>query len=221
MGKSKPQGKKYDWEALKREWLQSSNVTLNQFRLSKGIAQAHFYRTINAEEWIETRAKIDKRAIQRIEEKAVNSIVNKWDDYSRLWKAVKAQAAAILNKTRQKDGTIVPMRPTDLVNLTNSIETALKSERLIHGESTENIEERITKEEIQGFIFAEIRKNGSNSGVYDIPERAVLRQDLAFEQSIQDTLKNGHSEIQIEPPPNQNNGRLPGDETDPAHHPKE
>lgn len=75
--------------------------------------------------------------------------------------------------------------------------------------------------EIQKILYMELVKHGNEPGIFDVSEGTVLGQDLAHQQPVQDPLKNGHSEIQIKPAPNQNNGRLSGPETDPTHNPQE
>lgn len=133
---------KYDWDALKTEWI-STNKSLNQFREEKGIGSSTFYQNISREEWEAARKKVNDRALEKTIERTSTQIAKKWADYSKLWNAVKTQAAHILKATQRPDGKVVPLRTGQLVQLTMAIETALKSERLIDGESTENVHNKV------------------------------------------------------------------------------
>ena len=178
--KGKFTGNRHDWVALKSEWLQT-NLSLNKFREQKGITSALFYKTIDTDKWYADRARIDSKAMQKLEDKLVSVKVKKWSEYSKLWGAVKSQAASILNKTRNPDGTITPLDTVALRNLTASIETALKCERLIEGESTENVSKTI---DVYGHILglSEEVNDPRNS------QKELTGQTLEAQQLIQDQV---------------------------------
>ena len=127
----------HDWNKMKMEWLES-DLTINKFRETKEINNGYFYTNIDVDDWYKAKHELDKKTLNKLTNKLSTEIANKYSDYNKLWKAVKIQAASIIKKTQKKDGTISPMSTYDLNNLSRVIETALRSERLIQGDSTEN-----------------------------------------------------------------------------------
>lgn len=125
--------KSIDWDKERAEWLAGSE-TLNQFRLRKGFSAKWFYHKVEQLDWEGARQRIAKKALQKIETAGANSIAKEFENNERLWRAVEAQAARILNQ-QIKDQNLDPVA---LAALSQAIERALKNRRLILGQSTEN-----------------------------------------------------------------------------------
>jgi hypothetical protein len=124
-----------DWPALKAEWL-SGNDSLNHFREKHKIHLNVFYPNIEKGKWREAKDEIMKRAEARAATIAVNTRVEEWKRQMNLWQAVEGIAAQIMTRRREN------MNAGELAALTSAIERALKSQKLILGESTENVESR-------------------------------------------------------------------------------
>lgn len=190
----------YDWGALKLEWL-NTDLTLNQFREKKGIDTAHFYRSINAEQWHDARQDIYKKALNKLQERKSTQLASRYDDYLKLWGAVKVQAARILKDAHDQND---PLKPSQLAQLTQAIETALKSEKLILGESTENVAHNVN---LRNAIIEDIRKSNADPNKvskeslekYGNPDRSQ-GQDLEDESSLPNqNQKSGNFDFQIQP----------------------
>ena len=189
----------FDWEALKIEWL-SSNLNLNQFRESKKIDKAHFYKSIDIEKWQEARQTIYNQALKKLQNKKSTAIANRYDDYLKLWGAVKIQAVRILKDSQTASK---PMRPGQLAQLAQAIETALKSEKLILGEATENVAHNVN---LRDAIIGHIKKTGADPNVINIDEVEAYEksvtgeQVLPAEQPVPDkNEKSGNFDFQIKP----------------------
>lgn len=124
-----------DWPALKTEWLQG-NDTLNKFRERYKIGTNVFYPHVEKEKWNEAKADILRRAEAKAATIAVNTKVKEWERQINLWQAVEGIAARLM--TRRQD----TMNAGELAALSAAIERALKSQKLILGQSTENVESK-------------------------------------------------------------------------------
>lgn len=126
--------KKYaiDWDSLKSEYMQG-NMTLNELRLKHNInGQANFYKQVNSRKFEEARQKIRTKAVQKIENNQIKRYAKEWDNQMSLWQNVESMAQKIMSRKRET------LEPDELSSLSTAIEKALKSQRLILGESTEN-----------------------------------------------------------------------------------
>jgi hypothetical protein len=122
-----------NWPALKAEWL-AGNETLNQFRKRYRISGSNFYYLIHKQGWIEAKEEVLKRAEAKAATIAVNTKVKEWQRQMNLWQAVEGIAARIMSRRAES------MNAGELAALTSAIERALKSQKLILGQSTENVE---------------------------------------------------------------------------------
>lgn len=129
---------RYDWDALKLEFLQG-NESLNEFRLRHKLNKNNFYGRAGA--WPDERAAVRAKALGQVQEKMSDKLAHHWEQYTRLFDAIKVHAAMILQSKKNEKGEPVPMDPLDLSRVASSLESALKGDRLIYGEPTE-----ITKE---------------------------------------------------------------------------
>jgi hypothetical protein len=139
-----PQRNKHDWNALYLEWVQSG-VSLSQFQLRKGITRNHFYRVAQAGKWLQRKAELDAKAVQKVERSVVFETASQWREQEKLWRAVEIQAAGILKRTLTPEGKLLdPLSPTELSTLTMALERALKARKLLAGEATDNIATNVT-----------------------------------------------------------------------------
>ena len=130
---------KYDWDALYAEWV-SSGLSMNKFRILKGFDGGFFYNAIDREGWWEKAERVAEKITAAAEARVVDATVARWDEQEALWREVERQAAAIMRATIGPDGKIAsPLEPSELATLTAALERALKSRRLIAGESTDNM----------------------------------------------------------------------------------
>lgn len=152
-----------NWNALKVEFM-TGDMTLNELRIKHDIVgMANFYK--QATGWLEEREKLHKKAIEKIKSKTLNNAVKGWEDQQKLWKAVEVQAGRLLQKSLSDEKGL---RPRDLDNLASAIEKALKSQRLILGQSTENV----ANSSIHKHLIEMNRKIENNEDIIDadIPE---------------------------------------------------
>lgn len=131
---------KYDWNALKIEWLQT-NESPFAFQRRKGIKNdTKFYKHVNEDGWWEARDEINKRAVEIAQDKLVKITAKKWGDYKQLFNAGKSQAAKILSDT-VKDGKMVRTLTTlELSQLVGAVDKMLKAESFMEGGPTERVE---------------------------------------------------------------------------------
>lgn len=126
---------KYDWEALKLEWLQGSE-TLNHFRIRHGISKA-FFNKIEELHWVDDKLAIQRKAMEIAQRKIAEKKGKDWAKYSKISDDVVAVAQKMLDDTKDPDGNIQqPIEPSELRAVAEAVEVALKNDRLIHGEPT-------------------------------------------------------------------------------------
>lgn len=134
---SKRPPRDHDWDALKVEWLQGDD-TLNEFRIKKDIDRAFFYRMVSAQGWKEEREAIRKKALEKAENKITAELAKRWVRYGKVNDDLLAIAQRIVDDTKDEEGNIQqPIEPIELKHLADTVETTLKSHRLLHGEPTE------------------------------------------------------------------------------------
>ncbi len=140
---AKKLGGKYNWPALKAEWIQENvktGLTLNQFRLRYGVTQKTFYDTVEKNNWELDRDAIVRDIEKKISAEITEDAVDIWRSQEELWETVEKQALHILQQNLDpvdKKKLAAAMSPQDLASLTNAIERALKCRRLIKGKATE------------------------------------------------------------------------------------
>jgi len=129
----KPSSTRYDWPALKAEWLQG-NESLNQFRIRKGIGNQNiFYARVSEDGWVEAKERIIRTALEKTEAAVAEKYGQEWDRQMKLWSAVEGLAGRIMTRKAES------MDSNELAQLTAAIERALKAQRLILGQSTDNM----------------------------------------------------------------------------------
>lgn len=130
---------KYNWGALKNEWLKSyeaTGETLNKFRIRKGISETSFYRKTAKEKWAEEGQRMKNRITQRIETQLVNEALARWQKEIRITDGIEDQVEFILQELRQNEKVANALEPSHLLALATTIEKCLKTKKLAHGEST-------------------------------------------------------------------------------------
>jgi len=133
---------KYDWEALKAEWLQS-NESLNQFRIRKKIGNAKsFYHHTNVDQWTDLKKKIATQVTKKIVDKQVKQNVIDWSKYEKAQDGIMAQIYALINKTT-KDGKVDKAMPArDVAQLSQALNNLSKNKSFMNGGPTERIDQR-------------------------------------------------------------------------------
>lgn len=129
-----PIHRKHDWAALEAEWL-ASGESLHAFGRRHKIPRTHMNNMAGRYGWLQKRQKIRVKAGARIEKLVENRIVLDYSRQAKLWEAVEKKAEKFLERTAENGGELSPM---DLNTLTQAIERALKSKRLMGDKSTEN-----------------------------------------------------------------------------------
>lgn len=130
---------KIDWPALKAEFLASQDNPhsfMKRKKLLGKMAIPTFYKIVSEQKWLEDRADINQKALDNTKRSLVEQKTKEWDRQIKLWHAVEGIAAKIMSmRANTMDGG-------ELAQLSSALERALKSQRLILGESTENISEK-------------------------------------------------------------------------------
>jgi hypothetical protein len=128
--------RRHDWAALKAEWL-TSKETLNTFRIRHKITSRNwFYAQVEAKGWVEDKLAIEKKALAKLGDAQADLLAQDWTRQLKLWRAVENQAAAILRRFTEEDGTPRGMDAQELTQLASALEKALKCQKLIKGEPT-------------------------------------------------------------------------------------
>jgi len=130
----KSQSHKINWHKIKGEYLTSTDSlrsVLRRYKVSGGLNTEN-----HTKGWKVEREKLHNKIVETIKSKMVTTEVTKWEQQTKLWKAVEGEAEKILDTYT---GTDYKMDVKDLSNLCQALQTALKSQRLIVGESTENV----------------------------------------------------------------------------------
>jgi len=125
------------WDKVRADFI-SSDLTITEVAQKHSITNIDYlWKIAKRGHWKEMRDEIRKGALEKYKEKAKGDIARKWESQEKLWKAVEIQAASILKSTQSDDGkTISPLDPKELSALTQSLERALKCQKLLSGEST-------------------------------------------------------------------------------------
>lgn len=133
-------GRLINWLALKADFIQS-NETLFQFLQRHGIKNEQwFYRMARKYGFREAQEASRIKAVEKVSDSTARKYAVEWERQMKLWRAVESVAARILNEMAEKRPQ--RMDASKLANLTAALERALKSQRLVLGESTENVNSR-------------------------------------------------------------------------------
>ena len=150
--------KRINWTKIKLEYMTSDQnvaTVLKKYKVSSGKNA-----TKHTKGWIKEKVKLNQRVLEKVKSKVVNTEVKQWDNQIKLWKAVESQAAMLLSEKMKVKETF---DPRELDNLASAIQKALQSQRLIMGESTENIERKNVHLDVVELI-REIENDRTNRG---------------------------------------------------------
>ena len=125
-----------NWEKIKRDFLFSDD-TLNKVANRHNLSNPCIYKHAKAENWPEQKKKFQQNVTHEIAEEMTDQSVEEWKNQIKLLRAVEYQAAKILRKYHGDDKPAI--KPSHLVNLAFALNISLKSQKLIHGQSTENV----------------------------------------------------------------------------------
>lgn len=130
-----PKAKRYDWNALKREFL-ASKETPNAFRLRHGIyGEARFYKTIKKAKWVEERREIESRATQEVADSLVQGKVEQFERQIKLFNAIENHVAHLLKKHVSPEGRIISdIDPQELKALAEIVNKSVTTRKQIMGE---------------------------------------------------------------------------------------
>lgn len=127
--------KRFDWQALKMEWLAGSE-TLNAFRIRKEIvSKEHFYRMVEEHGWLAHRNRLHAAALAKVTPKIIADLSKRYYFQEKSWLTVEGIIARALKKIAAAED-IATVAPEVLESLTRTLERTLKSRKLIHGEPT-------------------------------------------------------------------------------------
>lgn len=161
MAKSRGINKRHDWDALKAEFI-CGFESLAAFAARKGITSYMVYAKADDAGWVQARQEVKEKAMDEAKSHAVTVVAERWKKQLSLWEAVEAHAAQLLRKGVQDGKIVMPMEPGELAQLTSALDRALKSQRLIWGESTENV---VTKNlHVEMVKMLEDQKGGESNG---------------------------------------------------------
>lgn len=134
--------KTYDWPAMKAEWI-SSNETLNQFRIRKGMSAEWFYKVVRKQKWVEEKNKIKYKAIENYQEKAVQDQVDKWEKYrgiqSKLLKCVESVLDSVMDENGEVKGDLPP---EEIRRLSAAFKELTQNQSFMDGGPTERVESK-------------------------------------------------------------------------------
>ena len=120
------------------EYLQNVEMTLHALRLKYNYSNENQWAK-NTKGWREKKEELIDAIIEKTKNKVATKFAKDWSNQFKLWKAIEIQAGAILRKTIGENNEIIrPMNANELASLAGACERALKSQKLLHGEATEN-----------------------------------------------------------------------------------
>lgn len=127
--------KRLDWQLLKMEWLAGSE-TLNAFRIRKEIVnKKHFYEMIEEHGFLAHRDRLHAAALAKAAPRLIADLSRRYYFQEKQWLTVEGIIARALKKLAATED-IEKLAPEVLESLTRSLERALKSRKLVHGEPT-------------------------------------------------------------------------------------
>lgn len=161
---------KTDWDGLRTEFL-ASDESLNQFLLRKNLTRA-IYLKAKKGHWVASRERLRAKSALVAEGHILGAMTARWETYLKLWTEVKSRASELL-----KDKTIIT--PSNLRALSQAIDLALRSEKMIVGEPTETH----LNVNLHSVIVGELSKMADKKGVFDI-----RKEDLIDDRSVEGKL---------------------------------
>ena len=163
-----------DWYALEGQF-QEFKGTLFAFAQSVGIPIATLWRVAKARNWEYRRESVQARALANA---TSHTIAGETHKYIAGIKNALAGLEAIAENFRKAQARGVTLAPKEVASLMESNDKAIKTLRLILGDSTENVETRpnyhkqaadiIAALESEGILEAEVVPDTGNPG--EIPE---------------------------------------------------
>lgn len=168
-------GRRIEWFSIKTDYM-SCEDSIAKVLKKHDVGQSGGLNIHNhTRGWIDERKKLHNRILERLKTKVVNASVKEWDRQLKLWLKVEDRAKDILEAKKKK--------PTakDVANLSIALEKALKSQRLIAGESTENL--KSTSLHLQ--LIQLSKKINQGEIIDDIPEE-IEAKIVATSESLQD-----------------------------------
>lgn len=142
LGPKKSTGK-YDWGLMKSEYFSNPNMQLSHLREKYGITPHAFWPVVRG--WSFEKMRLQQRAVEKVENKLVNVYSQFVDNTKRLLVAINQQMARAIQRTLKKNPETgemeiaIPLRASELNQMSNSISINMKTIRLLEGKSTENI----------------------------------------------------------------------------------
>lgn len=159
--------KRYDWEALKREWLAGDpKESLNAFRERHGIVNdKNFAKHVKAGKWTEARREIQAKATQEVADNLVGAKVEEFERQIKLMGAIENHVAHLLKRHMSPDGKIISdIDPFELKALAEIVSKSVVTRKQIKGDpvggeggggnTTINLHQTIVQ------VVSEIEKDG-------------------------------------------------------------
>ena len=149
---------KHDWTQLFLEYMQGKESRYD-FCARKKLPLKYFY--VRTKDWDDKKRVM----VEKAKANAVDQIQLDYEEFIKqqlkLLKLINAQAMAINKECLNADGTAIikPLRPKELSQLANALDTSLKTLRLLAGKSTEISENRNVHASLVDFL--EEQKNDS------------------------------------------------------------
>lgn len=138
--KKLPQRPPLDWGALKQEFI-ATYENVREFALNRNLKLSRVYKQSIKDMWIEDRVRIQDAALKKAEKKTEANLTARWEDQIKLWRGLQHVLARKIKHALEEGGDMT-ISAGDVRNLAAALKDALLSQRLIHGESTENVEQR-------------------------------------------------------------------------------
>lgn len=166
-----------DWFEVKRDFISGTDTLTNVLNKHNIIFSGPNVQN-HTRGWVEERKALHNKILEKIKSKFVTHNVKKWDKQIKLWLKVESVAKDLLEKKVDDKSDI---SAKDLANISIAIERALKGQRLIAGESTENLETKSMHLQ----IIELSKKIERGERIADIPEE-IEEQIMENTESLQD-----------------------------------
>jgi hypothetical protein len=176
----KPSGVRYNWAALKAEWIDSNLKTgesLNKFKDRHDIrGNGMFYAVVEKEHWLEARDEALTKAIQKAEKKTVSEAADGFRLQGQIYDAGEKQVAYWLQQNVKEGRIVRPLDPGEVASAMLAAYRALTGKRLMQGKATSINEDRTVMVHALLKLQEEI-KSTDRGTLYD--EAAILDVDPA------------------------------------------
>ena len=127
-----------NWQEIKAEYMASElPLIAMKAKHCPEMSRQQWYR--HTGHWRQDRDGIRQVSYKSAEKRIIEDKARKYANYSKLLKGIQAQVISIFKRYTDENGNMKPMEPSQVKALSETIVGALKGDRLIEGDTTDNV----------------------------------------------------------------------------------